>query len=84
MRALGADDPNAAAVQSLQQAGDIGLFARQRAQIEHDRAAVEERRRALDLRIERIKPVFHGRLRRKHERHEGPATDSDEGMRLGR
>ncbi len=83
MRAFGADDADAAAAQALQQAGDIGLFTRQAAEIEHHRPTVEERRRALDLRIERIKPVFDRRLRREHERHERAATDSDERTRIG-
>ena len=83
MRAFGADDADAAAMQPLQQAGDIRLLARQRAEIQHHGTAVKERGRALDLRIERIEPVFHGRFGRKDERHERTAADSDERTRIG-
>ena len=83
MRALGADDADAAAAQALQQAGDIGLLAWQGAEIEHHRTAGEERRRAADLRVERVKPVLHRRFGRQHERHERAAADSDERTRIG-
>src|SRR5215475_5319735 len=66
MGALGTDDANPAAGQTSQQASDIWLLTRQRSEVEDDRAAVKERRRAFDLGVERIDPIFHGRLRRKH------------------
>ena len=83
MRALRADDADAAAVQTLQQAGDIRLFARQCTEVEHDGTAGEERRRAADLRVERVKPILHGRFGRQNERHERTAADSDERTRIG-
>ena len=73
----------AAPLQRAQKPRHIRLFAWQRGEIDDNRASGEERRRAGDLRIERIQPVGQRRLRRENQRHERPATDSDERTRIG-
>ena len=80
MRALGADDVNAPLLDLAHKAGDVGLFARQQAKIDHDRASVEETRRALHLRIQRHQPIVQRQLGRQHQRHDGAATQSDKAV----
>ena len=83
MRAFRANDSDAAAVQALQQARDIRLFTRQRTEVKHDRTTGEERRRAIDLQVQRVKPILHRRFGRENERHKRTAADSDERTQIG-
>ncbi len=83
VRAFGADDADAALFQQLKELRDALLLARDGAEIDHDRARIEEIRRSFHLRIQCAQPFVQRHFGRQDQGHDGAATQANQRFCLG-